>query len=217
MWVIAKVPAAQAADIKPGQAARFETVALPGQVAEGEVAFVQPIIDAMTRTVDVRIALPNPAGDLRPGLYGTVLLEEPGSGPVLTVPRSAVLDSGTRPVVLVETGPGSFAPRDVTLGRRGGDRIEILDGVAEGEQVVVSANFLIDAESNLQSALQGLEGHTGHGTPSGTTEDPHAGHGEDAADPHAAHGDEVADPHAGHSMPAAPEKTPPSPSSHEGH
>lgn len=217
VWVIAKVPAAQAADIKPGQAARFETVALPGQVAEGEVAFVQPIIDAMTRTVDVRIALPNPAGDLRPGLYGTVLLEEPGSGPVLTVPRSAVLDSGTRQVVLVETGPGSFAPRDVTLGRRGGDRIEILDGVAEGEQVVVSANFLIDAESNLQSALQGLEGHTGHGTPSGTTEDPHAGHGEDAADPHAAHGDEVADPHAGHSMPAAPEKTPPSPSSHEGH
>ena len=123
VWVIAKVPAAQAADIKPGQAARVETVALPGQVAEGEVAFVQPIIDAMTRTVDVRIALPNPAGDLRPGLYGTVLLEEPGSGPVLTVPRSAVLDSGTRQVVLVETGPGSFAPRDVTLGRRGGDRI----------------------------------------------------------------------------------------------
>ena len=176
VWVIAKVPAAQAAGIRPRQPARFETVALPGQVAEGEVTFVQPIIDAMTRTVDVRIALPNPTGDLRPGLYGTVLLEEPGAGPVLTVPRSAVLDSGTRQVVLVETGPGRFAPRDVTLGRRGGDRIEILDGLAEGEQVVVSANFLIDAESNLQSALQGLEGHAGHG-------------------------DEAADPHAGHSMP----------------
>ena len=89
VWVIAKVPAAQAAGIKAGQPARFETVALPGQVAQGEVTFVQPVVDAQTRTVDVRIALPNPAGNLRPGLYGTVLLEEPGTGPVLTVPRSA--------------------------------------------------------------------------------------------------------------------------------
>ena len=192
--------------IKTGQAARFETVALPGQVAEGEVTFVQPVIDAITRTVDVRIALPNPNGDLRPGLYGTVLLEEPGAGPVLTVPRSAVLDSGTRQVVLIETGPGRFAPRDVTLGRRGGDRIEILDGLAEGEQVVVSANFLIDAESNLQSALEGLGGHAGHGTPSGTSEDPQP-----------ESGDGVSDPHAGHSMPATPEETPRSSTGHEGH
>ena len=226
VWVIAKVPAAQAAGIRPGQPARFETVALPGQVAEGEVSFVQPLIDAMTRTVDVRIALPNPDGDLRPGLYGTVLLEEPGAGPVLTVPRSAVLDSGTRQVLLVETGSGRYAPREVSLGRRGGDRVEVLAGIAEGEQVVVSANFLIDAESNLQSALQGLEGHAGHGTPSGGSEDPHAGHGDhgdhddDNADPHASHampedapvparehddhdshGDDNANPHAGHAMP----------------
>ncbi|MEN1940444.1 efflux RND transporter periplasmic adaptor subunit [Luteimonas sp. MJ174] len=196
VWVIAKVPAAQAAGIRVGQPARFETVALPGQVAEGEVTFVQPVIDPMTRTVDVRIALPNPVGDLRPGLYGTVLLEEPGVGPVLSVPRSAVLDSGTRQVVLVETGPGRFAPRDVTLGRRGGDRIEILDGLSEGEQVVVSANFLIDAESNLQSALEGLAGHAGHGSPSDASEDPHAGHD-----------DATADPHVGHAMPATPEST----------
>src|SRR3546814_698385 len=120
VWVIAKVPAAQAAGIEAGQPARFETVALPGQVAEGEVTFVQPVIDAITRTVDVRIALPNPDGDLRPGLYGTVLLEEPGAGPVLTVPRSAVLDSGTRQVVLVESGPGRFATPGGAPGRRGG-------------------------------------------------------------------------------------------------
>ena len=187
VWVIAKVPAAQAAGIRAGQPARFETVALPGQVAQGEVTFVQPVVDVQTRTVDVRIALPNPDGDLRPGLYGTVLIEEPGSGPVLTVPRSAVLDSGTRQAVLVETGPGRFAPRDVSLGRRGGDRIEVLDGLAEGEQVVVSANFLIDAESKLQSAFEGLTGHAGHGAPSGATEDPHAGHGEVPVDPHAGH------------------------------
>ena len=206
VWVIAKVPASQAAGIRTGQPARFESVALPGQVAEGEVTFVQPVIDANTRTVDVRIALPNPSGDLRPGLYGTVLLEEPGAGPVLSVPRSAVLDSGTRQVVLVETGPGRFASRDVSLGRRGGDRIEILDGLVEGEQVVVSANFLIDAESNLQSALEGLGGHAGHGTPSGTSEDPQPESSDNASDPH-----------VGHAMPAAPEETPASTTSHEGH
>jgi Cu(I)/Ag(I) efflux system membrane fusion protein len=203
--------------IQPGQPARFETVALPGRVAEGEVTFVQPVIDAVTRTVDVRIALPNPTGDLRPGLYGTVVLEEPGAGPVLTVPRSAVLDSGTRQVVLVETGPGRFDPRDVTLGRRGGDRIEVLEGIAEGEQVVVSANFLIDAESNLQSALQGLEGHAGHGAPSGTSEHPQPGSSDGASEPHAGDGDEAADPHAGHSMPSTTEETPPSATGHEGH
>jgi Cu(I)/Ag(I) efflux system membrane fusion protein len=220
VWVVAKVPAAQAAGIKIGQPARFETVALPGREAKGKVTFVQPVIDAMTRTVDVRIALPNPDGDLRPGLYGTVLLEAPGTGPVLTVSRSAVLDSGTRQMVLVETGAGRFAPREVTLGRRDGERIEILDGLTEGEQVVVSANFLIDAESNLQSALKGLEGHAGHGPPAGAGKDPqrkqagaaaadpHAGHGVDAADPHAGHGEEAADPHAGHAMPALPGDAP---------
>jgi len=210
VWVIAKVPAAQTAGIKTGQPARFESVALPGRVVEGEVTFVQPVIDAMTRSVDVRVALPNPDGDLRPGLYGTVLLEEPGSGPVLSVPRSAVLDSGTRQLVLVETGPGRFVSREVSLGRRGGERIEILDGLAEGEQVVVSANFLIDAESKLQSALEGLGGHAGHGTPSATGED---------AQPES--GSEVIDPHAGHVMPAtpkdAPQKTPVPLNPHEGH
>src|SRR5690606_37891505 len=158
-------------------------------------------IDAQTRTVDVRVALPNPDGDLRPGLYGTVWIEQPGSGPVLSIPRSAVLDSGTRQVVLVETGTGRFAPREVTLGRRGGDRVAVLDGLAHGERVVVSANFLIDAESNLQAALQGMQGHAGHGADPGRTEDPHAGHGDGTAAPHAGHGDASTDPHAGHAMP----------------
>ena len=210
VWVIANVPAAQAPGIRPGQPARFESVALPGRPFEGEVTFVQPVIDATTRSVEVRIALPNPGGDLRPGLYGTVFLEEPGSGPVLSVPRSAVLDSGTRQLVLVETGPGRFAAREVSLGRRGGERIEILDGLAGGEQVVVSANFLIDAESNLQSALEGLGGHRWHGTPAGSVEGAQLGPGNDASEPH-----------AGHSMPAAPKdlpaKTPVPANPHEGH
>ncbi|MFC7300205.1 efflux RND transporter periplasmic adaptor subunit [Cognatiluteimonas weifangensis] len=166
VWVQAKVPAAQATAIAVGQPARFESTTLPGRRFDGEVKFVQPLVDAATRTVDVRIVFPNPDGDLRPGLYGTVWLEQPVAAPVLSVPRSAVLDSGTRQLVLVQTGPGRFAPRAVTTGRRAGERVEILAGLAQGEEVVVAANFLIDAESNLQSALQGLGGdHAGHAMP----------------------------------------------------
>jgi len=178
VWVIAKVPAMQAADIAVGQPARFETATLPGRSFEGDVTFVHPVVDTASRTVDVRIALPNPNGNLRPGLFGAVLLEQPSQHPVLSVPRSAVLDGGTSQTVLIQTAPSRFASREVTIGRRAGDRVEILGGLAEGEEVVVSANFLIDAESNLKASLDGLEAASG---------DPHAGHTMPAEDPHAEH------------------------------
>ena len=179
VWVVAKVPVAQAAGIAVGQPARFESVALPGQSFTGEVSFVQPLVDTETRTVDIRIAMLNRAGELRPGLFGTVLIEQPASQPALAIPRSAVLDTGTRQLVLVQIAPGRFAPREVTLGRRAGDRVEVLAGLAGGEAVVVSANFLIDAESNMQSALQGLGGHADHATPAATAppDDSHENHG----------------------------------------
>lgn len=204
VWIVAKVPAMQATDIAVGQPARFESATLAGHSFQGEVAFVQPVVDAASRTVEVRIALPNPTGDLRPGLFGTVLLEQPSQQPVLSVPRSAVLDGGASQTVLVQTSPGRFAPREVTVGRRAGDRVEILDGLAEGEDVVTSANFLIDAESNLKAALEGLgaaseDPHAGHTMPA---EDPHAGHVTPTEDPHAGHVMPMEDPHAGHDMPA---------------
>jgi Cu(I)/Ag(I) efflux system membrane fusion protein len=229
VWVMAKVPAAQATAIAVGQPVRFTSETLPGRSFSGEVAFVQPVIDAATRTVDVRVAFPNPDGELRPGLFGTVLLEQPVEAPVLSVSRSAVLDSGTRQLVLVQTVPGRFAPREVTIGRRAGDRIEILAGVEEGEDVVVSANFLIDAESNLKSALEGLGAHAGHGAsgpadepeepgsshggPSGRTEDPHAGHPASAAPAIAPRQQpdqpSAADPHAGHGAASEAPDAPP--------
>lgn len=193
VWVMAKVPAMQALDIAVGQPARFETVTLPGRSFEGDVAFVHPVVDAASRTVDVRIALPNPDGDLRPGLFGTVVLEQPSRQPALSVARSAVLDGGASQTVLVQTSPGRFAPREVTIGRRAGDRVEILAGLAEGEDVVVSANFLIDAESNLKAALEGL----GAGS-----EDPHADHVMPENGTHDGHAMPAEDPHAGHVMPA---------------
>jgi Cu(I)/Ag(I) efflux system membrane fusion protein len=192
VWVVAKVPVAQATGIAIGQPARFESIALPGQAFSGEVAFVQPVVDAATRSVDIRIALPNPDGDLRPGLFGTVQLEQPDSQPVLTVPRSAVLDTGTRQVVLVQGAPGRFSPREVTLGRRAGDRVEVLEGLVDDEAVVVAANFLIDAESNLQSALDGLDGHAGHGEPASAP----APTSRDRQDPEPADGDD----HDGHEL-----------------
>jgi Cu(I)/Ag(I) efflux system membrane fusion protein len=205
----------QATDIAVGQPARFESATLPGRSFAGDVAFVQPVVDAASRTVDVRIVLPNADGELRPGLFGTVLLEQPSNQPVLSVPRSAVLFGGSSQTVLVQIAPGRFAPREVTIGRRAGDRVEILDGLTQGEEVVVSANFLIDAESNLKAALEGLGAaaettHEGHVTPA---EDPHAGHQMPTEHPHAGHRmptqappttgqTPAADPHAGHQMPA---------------
>ena len=202
VWIIAKVPAMQAADVAHGQPARFESAALPGRSFSGEVAFVQPIIDIQSRTVDVRIALPNPDSVLRPGLFGTVWLEQPSLQPVLNVPRSAVLDGGSNETVLVQSSPGRYQPREVTTGRRAGDRVEILRGLAEGEEVVVSANFLIDAESKLKSALQdfgttGGQAHHGHAMPPG--DDPHAAHPMTPSDLPAGDPSPQAGAHRGHS------------------
>src|SRR5690606_19831212 len=148
-WIMAKVPVMQATDIAVGQPARFESATLPGRSFAGDVAFVQPVVDAASRTVDVRIALPNADGEVRPGLFCTVLLEQPSNRPVLGVPRSAVLCGGGSQTVLVQIARGRFAPREVSNGRRAGDRVEVLEGLKNGEEVVVSANFLLDAESNL--------------------------------------------------------------------
>jgi Cu(I)/Ag(I) efflux system membrane fusion protein len=108
-----------------------------------------------TRTVSLRIELPNPDGKMRPGMYADVLFDTgAGGAPVLAVPSSAVIDSGTRQAVLVAKGEGRFEPREVKLGRRGAAYTEVTEGLSEGEEVVTSATFLIDAESNLKAALQ---------------------------------------------------------------
>nr|WP_095208884.1 efflux RND transporter periplasmic adaptor subunit [Luteimonas sp. JM171]AOH36982.1 efflux transporter periplasmic adaptor subunit [Luteimonas sp. JM171] len=156
VWLIAEVPSASAGRVSIGQHARFESPTLPGRTFEGQVGFIQPIVDPRTRTLAVRIELPNPDGDLRPGLFGDVVLSRDSVQEALTVPRSAVLDSGLRQVVLVQVAEGRFEPRTVQLGQRSGERVEVLEGLHDGERVVVSANFLIDAESNLQSALDAL-------------------------------------------------------------
>jgi Cu(I)/Ag(I) efflux system membrane fusion protein len=117
---------------------------------------VYPHLNPATRTVRVRIELPNSGYVLRPDMYAEAIIDTNDGEPVLAVPESAVIDSGDRQVVLVDKGGGRFEPRHVRLGKRGQGYVEIKDGVVEGDTVVTSANFLIDAESNLQGALKAL-------------------------------------------------------------
>jgi Cu(I)/Ag(I) efflux system membrane fusion protein len=122
---------------------------------EGQVTFVYPELNADTRTARVRIDIPNPDDRLKIDMYADVVFHgDADQGPVMAVPESAVIDSGTRQVVLVAKGEGRFEPRPIKVGRRGEGYVEIKEGVHKGEEVVTSATFLIDAESNLKAALQ---------------------------------------------------------------
>ena len=156
VWVVAEVAEADVAAIKVGMRATVTLRAFSTTPHEGVVTFIYPeMLKPETRTVSVRIELPNPDGLMKPGMYADVVFQpDGGEAPVTAVPVSAVIDSGTRQVVLVAKGEGRFEPREVKLGRRGDGFTEVTEGLQPGEEVVVSANFLIDAESNLKAALQ---------------------------------------------------------------
>ncbi len=156
VWVIAQLAESDIGDIAVGTPTTVTLRAFPDEPHAGQVTFIYPeMMKPETRTLSVRIELPNPDGRMKPGMYADVVLR-PGTGaaPVTAVPESAVIDSGTRQVVLVAKGEGRFEPRAVKLGRRGDGYVEVLGGVEIGEEVVTSATFLIDSESNLKAALQ---------------------------------------------------------------
>ncbi|WP_342618507.1 efflux RND transporter periplasmic adaptor subunit [Rhodoferax sp. GW822-FHT02A01] len=156
VWVVADVFEQDIAAVRTGARARVTIDAYPGKTLDAALTYVYPTLNAETRTVPVRLELANPGGLLKPGMYAQVELAVGGKARVLTVPLSAVIDSGKRQLVLVQVGEGRFEPRDVKLGARSDNYLEVLEGVKEGEQVVVSANFLIDAESNLKAAVAGF-------------------------------------------------------------
>lgn len=154
IWVIAEVFEQDLAQVAVGQSATITVKAYPGHSFEGRVAFIYPTVGNETRTGTVRIEITNPRGDLKAGMYASVELDTlANASKVLTVPDSAVIDNGVRQVTLIERGEGRFEPRPVKLGAKAAGYTEIRDGVRAGERVVVSANFLIDAESNLKAAL----------------------------------------------------------------
>lgn len=162
VWVIADVFEQDIGLVKAGAQAKVRVDAYPDKVFSGAVTYVYPTLKTETRTIPVRVELPNAGGQLKPGMYAQVELPSAARGTVLTVPSSAVIDSGTRQIVLVQLGEGRFEPREIQVGARSEDRVEVVQGVKDGEMVVVAANFLIDAESNLKAAIGGL-GHAGHG------------------------------------------------------
>jgi Cu(I)/Ag(I) efflux system membrane fusion protein len=155
IWVIADVAESDLPAIKIGTRATVMVRAYMAQPIEGELTFIYPELRAETRTARVRIEVPNPDGRLKVDMYADVVLHAGADEtPVVAVPTSAVIDSGSRQVVLIAKGEGRFEPRPVKLGRRGDGYVEVLEGVASGEEVVTAATFLIDAESNLKAALQ---------------------------------------------------------------
>jgi Cu(I)/Ag(I) efflux system membrane fusion protein len=154
IWIVVDVAEQDLAFIRSGQDARLTLPSQPGRQIEGTVDFIYPELDPATRSVRVRIVVPNTDGRLKLGLFAHAEIEaQIGNEPVLAIPASAVIDDGARQVAFVARGEGLFEPRDLTLGARAGALIEIIDGLSQGEEVVVNGTFLIDAESNLQAAL----------------------------------------------------------------
>jgi Cu(I)/Ag(I) efflux system membrane fusion protein len=156
VWVVADVFEQDIGLIKSGARAKVTINAYPDKVFAGTVTYVYPTLKAETRTVPVRVELANPGMLLKPGMFAQVEVAVSPKTKVVTVPLSAVIDSGTRQIVLIQQGEGRFAPIEVKLGSRSDEYVEVREGVKEGEQVVVAANFLIDAESNLKAAIGGF-------------------------------------------------------------
>ena len=161
MWLEAQVFERDLAWIRQGAAVRARVESFPGRVFEGRVAFVHPHLDPETRTALVRAEVENGDHALRQGMYASVVIEGPETEPTPVVAREAVIDTGVRRVAFVSLGKGRFEPRDLELGLRGDDgRVQVLSGLAAGERVVVSGQFLLDAESRLREAVRK---HLGHG------------------------------------------------------
>ena len=157
IWVDVEVFEHQVEAMRVGQRARVELPYLPGRPYTGFVRYLYPHFDERTRTMTVSIELENPDLTLRAGMYANVTFDVPVARDALTVPEEAVIRGGTRDLVVLERSPGTFQAAAVTLGRYGDGVWEVLDGVEDGDTIVVSAQFLIDSESNLTAAIRTLD------------------------------------------------------------
>jgi Cu(I)/Ag(I) efflux system membrane fusion protein len=154
IWILADVSERDLGLVTRGQQVAIRVRSLPGRSFAGTVALIYPQVNTENRTVKVRIEIPNPEGLLLPDMFADVEFATGSDTPVVAVPDGAVIDTGTRQIVIVDKGEGRFEPRPVKVGVRGEGYTEIGDGIEEGERIVTTANFLIDAESNLKAALQ---------------------------------------------------------------
>jgi membrane fusion protein, copper/silver efflux system len=161
VWVEGEIFEQDLAAVSIGQMVHTDLQALPSEHHMGRITYIYPTLNPETRTARMRVELKNPGLRLKPGMYATLRIDGATRDQVLTVPRTAVLATGERSIVFVRRGDGRLEPRDVVVGMAGVDRVEILSGLVAGEQVVASATFLIDAESNLGAALSAMSGDDG--------------------------------------------------------
>jgi Cu(I)/Ag(I) efflux system membrane fusion protein len=162
VWVDAALREQDAADVRVGSRATVALTAFPGQPITGHVAYVYPILDSAARAVRARIELPNAAGRLKLGMYGDVTISTRGRS-ALTVPTSAVMATGDSTVVFMDMGGGALMPHTVVLGVSAGAYTEVLSGLASGDRVVTSAQYLLDAEANLGDVMRSMIGMQGSG------------------------------------------------------
>jgi Cu(I)/Ag(I) efflux system membrane fusion protein len=198
VWLEADVFEKDLAHVAAGQGALVSFEAYPRQVFKGRVTYVYPTVSVQARTGRVRVDLLNPRLELKPGMFAHIHLDVPQEAPTLVVPRSAVIATGERALVFVRGSDGTLVPREVRMGRTSGPEQELLGGVREGERIVSSAAFLVDAESNLggmampgmdmgapgSDSMEGMD-HSGHDMGSMT---PDSGAASSGAGSHQGHG-----------------------------
>jgi Cu(I)/Ag(I) efflux system membrane fusion protein len=162
VWVSADIYESEVAAVTLNQPASVTFAAYPEETFRGNVSYIYPSLNTETRTVRVRVELPNPGLKLKPGMYGNVIVQTDALH-TLVVPKEAVLETGLRQLVFMDRGQGRYEPASVKLGRRSQDSVEVLEGLKEGDHIVTSANFLLDAESKLASAssMQAMMGRIG--------------------------------------------------------
>ena len=196
LWLSVEVFEDQVAWIEVGTPAEVTFNYSPGEIFRGTVRIIEPEFSERTRTLRVKLEVPNPDGRLRAGMFATVVFRPVAARRALTVPSLAVLRTGQRQMVVVELGDGRFAPREVTLGHQGRGRVEVLTGLEEGERVVTSAQFLIDSEASLQEAVQKMIAASRSAPAMEEMDSSHHHHHRPSPDP-----DPPAMDHSGHAMP----------------
>jgi RND family efflux transporter MFP subunit len=164
VWVYAQVYEYEAPLVARGQKIEVTVPSIPGRIFEAQVATIDPVLDPTTRTVRVRALVQTPDENLRPESFVQVRITVP-LGEQLALPREAVLDTGDHQIVFVVRDGADFEPRSVGLGREAEGYYEVLSGLSEGEEVVTSANFLIDSESRFRSALAAFKSGSASGAP----------------------------------------------------
>jgi Cu(I)/Ag(I) efflux system membrane fusion protein/cobalt-zinc-cadmium efflux system membrane fusion protein len=171
IWVEVEVFEHQIPWLKIGQRATIELPYEPGKKRVGRIRYLYPFFNEKTRTMKVTIELSNPGQGLRAEMYANVTFDVPSARNVLAIPEEAVIHSGTRNVVVLDRGNGTFQVKEVKLGVNGSGLWEVMEGLQEGDRIVVSSQFLIDSESNLQEAIRKMISGTGQ---SETTPEPPA-------------------------------------------